>query len=81
MSTQASGTGSPAWQVTGQTPDFGAGPAGLNVPGWKVTFKLNSGSAGSVFIPATQYSAANVKALIAPLAAEMAAVDGITSDT
>lgn len=59
------------WQVTGQQETIGEAPDGRLVPGWKVMFKSSAGVPGSVFLAAGSYTPTNVRAAIAPLAAQL----------
>lgn len=60
-----------AYTVNAQTPTTGLGPDARPVEGYKVSFTTAKGATGWVFIPYAMYSAANVKAMIAPHAIEL----------
>ncbi|HUZ84158.1 MAG TPA: hypothetical protein VMU66_05650 [Gaiellales bacterium] len=66
------------WEITAQREDYRPGPTGAFVAGVVVTFRLPSGTTGSVFIPDSQYSAEIVRAAIAARAAVMEAVNTLT---
>lgn len=68
---------SPAWVVTTQSETMGIGPNGLAGPGVRVGFQLADGTAASVFVPDSQYTPDNVKALIAARAATVTAIKGL----
>jgi len=62
------------WRVTGQSETTDLGPTGQFVQGYRVTFALDDGTVGSVFVPKAGYSVTTVMAAIAPHADELAAV-------
>lgn len=66
-----------AYTVNSQTPTTGIGPDGRPVEGYKVSFTTAKGAQGYVFVPYAMYSAANVKAMIAPHAIELDQVQGL----
>jgi hypothetical protein len=74
-----SGPGGPAWKVTGAAQTTGLGPNGQYQRGWEVTYQLEGGTTGTVFVPAAAFSPETVRAAVADDAARLAAVLGLTS--
>jgi len=68
----------PPWVVTGQIAANGPQPGGNYGPGYNVSFRLASGTVGTVFVPASQYSVENVRAAINAHYPSLAAVDGLS---
>lgn len=68
-----------SWQVTGQAERTDIANDGTPVRGVVVYFLTGAGHQGSVFVPATQYTPDNVRAMIAKAAAQMDAVGALTS--
>lgn len=58
-------------QITGQQRTVEPGPNNTVIPGYRVEFKTAKGSIGSVFVPESQYTTANVVAAVRGLGAEM----------
>jgi hypothetical protein len=73
-------TSGPSWRVVGQVQQWGKLPNGQSGQGVMVTYQLDSGSQGTVFVPLTSYNTQNVKDAINAAAAHVAAVDGLASD-
>lgn len=70
------------WSVTTQTPQTRAVPGQpLPVAGYTVGFVTGYGVNGSVFLPASNYSADAVKAAIAAQVAQLDAVSALTHDS
>jgi hypothetical protein len=67
----------PAWSVTTQSEGMGIGANGLATRGVTVGFTTPDGTAGSVFVPESQYNADNVRALIVARVATLEAVKGL----
>lgn len=65
------------WTVTGQTEQTIINPAGQAVNVMAVMFTLADGTSGTVNVPLSSYTAANVRAAIASKAATMAAVNNL----
>lgn len=72
-------TTSPRWTVIGQAETVEPGPNGIYVPGIKVTFRLESGTVGTVFLPQDAYTLEAARAAINAKAATLHAVNGLTS--
>lgn len=68
----------PAWVVTQQVEATDLRPDGTYGPGVRVSFRLASGTLGSVFLPAESYSLAGARAAIADKAATLMAVNELT---
>lgn len=67
------------WRVVAQQETTAPGPAGTYTKGVIVSFLLNSGEQGSVFVPNQTYSADTVRAAVNAKAALMAEVAALTS--
>ena len=67
------------WTVTGQNEQTNIQPGGQPVKGMQVFFTTGGGHAGSVFVPYSQYTTANVRNLINPVAAQIDAVGALSS--
>lgn len=63
-----------AWRVTSQQETQQPGPAGTYTKGVNVYFALDSGEAGSVFIPQAQYNTETVRAAVQARADQMAEI-------
>jgi hypothetical protein len=70
----------PSWSVTGQQETSDIGPQGTYVPGVRVTFQLENGTVGQVFLAQADYSVEKARAAIAAKAATMAAVSSLTAE-
>jgi|HubBroStandDraft_2_1064218.scaffolds.fasta_scaffold822907_2 hypothetical protein len=68
-----------AWVVTNQRQTTAQDSTGKYVPVVAVTFQLASGTTATVTVPVSVYSQANVTAAIDAYAAQLAAVDGLSS--
>ena len=68
----------PTWEISSQEEGFGTNGAGQYVPGVTVRFRTDAGTVGSVFVPHSDYTVANVKALVSEKAAAMRAVAALT---
>lgn len=66
------------WKVTQVAPAQGQVPGQGYQPGWNVTYQLEGGPSGVVFIPKTAADQASVKAAIA---ADADLLDGISNLT
>lgn len=69
----------PMWKVVSTVPVQGRDPSGAFVPGWNVTYQLESGAQGQVFVPKTSADMNAVKQVIAADAALLAGLTGLTS--
>lgn len=67
------------WKVTNQVEAHELNGAAF-VDGWRVYFQTGHGIAGSVFIPAVNYTAENVSAIITATAANLDGIAGLTSE-
>jgi hypothetical protein len=65
------------FKVTSQQDSSGQDQTGHYVPGRMIYFVTGNGTPGSVFIPLTQYTPANVIAAVASLAQQIDSVDAI----
>lgn len=80
--TATSQTPGPAWKVITQVETTGRNQANNFVPGWQITYQLTgSGQTGSVFVPASSYTPANVISAINNAAALVDQVANLTSDS
>lgn len=70
--------GNSGWAVTSQQETTDVNDAQQFVPGYRVYFRTNAGHAGSVFVPRTQYSPANVRTIIAAHADELDQVGALS---
>lgn len=67
----------PTWSVVSQREDFGPNAAGNYVQGVVVSFRTASGSTGSVFVPAAEYTVDRVREVVDSAAKAMQAVDSL----
>jgi hypothetical protein len=69
----------PVWKVidtkTGSAPDA----TGRYVPGYQITYQLNTGQAGTVFVPKSSYTKDAATAAIMADAAQLAEVSNLSS--
>jgi hypothetical protein len=70
----------PRWKVVSQVQQSGQLPGGRFGPGMAVTYQLDTGTTGTVFVPLSAYNPANVTAAINAQAPSLATVDGLTSE-
>lgn len=70
----------PTWHVTGQQETSDIGPQGTYVPGVRVTFQLENGTVGQVFLAQADYSVEKARQAIAAKASTLAAVHALTSE-
>lgn len=68
-----------SWQVTGQTERTDIAQDGTPVRGMAVYYTTGHGYQGSVFVPAAQYTADNVRAMIAAAAARLDQIGSLAS--
>lgn len=66
-----------AWKVTGQQETNRTSTTGQFVSGMLVSFQTDSGHAGSVFVPDSQYKPDIVKAMIAARVAQLDSVQSL----
>lgn len=66
------------WTITGTSESTGLTEQGTPSKGVTVSFKLDDGTAGTVFVPDAQFVPANVTALVAARASALAGVKGLT---
>jgi hypothetical protein len=62
------------WTIIGQAETMQTDDAGAFVPGVTITFQLQGGQTGSVFVPNARYNVENVRAAVNARAGAMAAV-------
>lgn len=67
-----------SWTITGQREDFRADENGDYGNGIVVSFITGHGNRGSVFVPQKDYTAENVRRLVASKAGQMDAVSQLT---
>jgi len=69
-----------AWTVTSTSETMGTGDNGLPVKGVNVSFTVDNGESGSVFVPENVFALGvdAIKARIAPRAAILTALKGLT---
>lgn len=68
----------PRWRIVGQREANRQDEQGRYVAGVIITFQMADGTAGSVFVPQSQYNADNVRNLINTRAAVMESVTGLS---
>jgi hypothetical protein len=66
------------WSVTSQQETTDFDDRGRAVIGYRIYFTTAGGQQGSVFVPASRYNTVNVQAQIAPIAAHLDQVAGLT---
>lgn len=66
------------WTITGTQETTGLTDQGTPAKGVLVSFKLDDGTAGTVFVPDTAFTPAHVTALVAARAASLVGVKGLT---
>lgn len=66
------------WTITGTSESTGLTEQGTPSKGVTVSFKLDDGTAGTVFVPDASFTQANVAALVAARASALAGVKGLT---
>lgn len=66
------------WHITAQQEVNGQDSTGKWGPGVQVSFVLDNGQGGTVFVPQSQYNAANVTTAINGWAATLSEVAGLT---
>jgi hypothetical protein len=69
----------PQWKVTSVTPATGQVSSGQFGPGWNVTYQLESGATGIVFVPKSGGDPDAIKAAIAADAATLHAIANLSS--
>jgi hypothetical protein len=67
------------WKVTGQVEQTQITNGGIT-QGWRVSFITTGGINGSVWVPVNQYNPTVIAAAINPIAAQLDAVAGLTSE-
>lgn len=72
---------STAWRVVSQTEALEPDPSGRIVRGTKITYRMDNGNSGSVFVPDTMYkNADSVKALIQDSVNANVAIQNLSSE-
>lgn len=66
------------WTIGVPTETTGLSDAGMPVKGVTVPFKLEDGTAGSVFVPDASFNPTNVTALVSARATALAGIKGLT---
>jgi hypothetical protein len=66
------------WTITGTSESTGLTEQGTPSKGVTVSFKLDDGTAGTVFVPDPAFTPTNVTALVAARAAALASLKGLT---
>lgn len=70
-----------AWKVVSTQQATVVDPSGKPQVGQDVTYQLESGQGGTVFIQQSAFNPANVKAMVAASAANLAEVLGLTHES
>jgi hypothetical protein len=73
--------GGPNWKVTGAMQTVARAPNGTFAPGWEVTYQLDSGHSGTVFLPTQSFNPEMVKQAITQDAAKLHQVVNLTSNS
>lgn len=71
----------PAWQVTNVAKTVGQDATGRYTQGWEVTYQIDSGHTGTVFVSGADLSPDQVKQAIAKQAAALAGTVNLTSNS
>lgn len=66
------------WTITSVTPTTGINAQGTPAKGQNVTYQLENGDSGTLFVPDAQYNPANVKQLVHEHAANTVAIKSLT---
>ena len=74
----STGTGAALATITGQAQGVELDLTGKAVPGWSVKFDTTKGQKGTVFVPQSSYTMANVHAAVRNQAAVMEGLLGST---
>jgi hypothetical protein len=70
--------GGTSWTVTGVSKTVGQDSTGRYTPGWEVTYQIDSGHTGVVFLPGADLSPDAARAAVAKQAQALAATAGLT---
>jgi hypothetical protein len=73
--------GGPNWKVTGAVQTVARGPNGVYAPGWEVTYQLDTGHTGTVFLPNQSFNPDMVKQAISQDAAKLFDVVNLTNNS
>lgn len=68
----------PTWTVTGQSERDAIVPGSAPVRGMQIFYQTRLGQQGSIFVPYTEYTTANITAKLAAAAAQADAVKQLT---
>ena len=66
------------WTITGTSETTGLTDQGMPAKGVTVSFKLEDGTGGTIFVPDTQFTPAAVTALVGARASALLSVKGLT---
>lgn len=69
------------WRVLSQTSQPQVAPTGGITDGMSIAFITGEGNNGTVWVPMSRYTAANVKEAIAAAAAQLDQIGALTHDT
>lgn len=70
-------TTEPGWTITTQQETTAPDQSGRYVPGVRIGFRTREGISGTVFVPDTQYTPENVRALVTARVVQMLLVGGL----
>ena len=71
----------PSWTVTNVSKTVGQDQTGRYTPGWEVTYQIDSGHTGVVFLPGADLSPDAARMAVAKQAAALAATAGLTNQS
>lgn len=74
-------TSGPNWRVTGAVQTTAQAANGQFARGWEVTYQLDTGHTGTVFLPTNQFNPDSVKAAVAADAAQLYQVVNLTNQS
>lgn len=82
MTTPGGGGGSGVgWKVTEAAQQIGQDSTGRYTKGWQITFQLDGGQTGAVFVPGDSLNPAQVQAAVARQADALYGVIGLTNSS
>lgn len=66
------------WTITNTVPTMGIGPDGKPAKGQDVSYQLETGDSGVIFVPDSQFNPTQVGALVSAHATNLVAIKGLT---
>jgi hypothetical protein len=66
------------WRIINTVPTMGIGPDGKPAKGQDVTYQLDTGDSGTIFVPDAQFNANQVGQLVTAHATNLVAVKGLS---